>query len=133
MCLLFSEGFMTMVGDTTTLDVSRQSISMKHRSRRLKRQQKNVIGFSQMIQEEDSSDDEEDVVGDDAANEPPELSLSVSGVHEEDFPSRVERMASELDGLVRFLRRGVESLAGGSTEAAPAFGVFAFALEDWDM
>ncbi|KAF5322471.1 hypothetical protein D9619_000707 [Psilocybe cf. subviscida] len=134
MCLLFSEGFMTMAGDTTTiLDVSRHSISMKHRSRRLKRQQKNVIGFSQVIQEDDSSDEDEDIVGDDAEREPPELSFSVSGVDEEDFPTRVERMASELDGLVRFLRRGVESLAGGSTEAAAAFGVFAFALEDWDM
>lgn len=123
-----------MAGDTTTiLDVSRHSISMKHRSRRLKRQQKNVIGFSQVIQEDDSSDEDEDIVGDDAEREPPELSFSVSGVDEEDFPTRVERMASELDGLVRFLRRGVESLAGGSTEAAAAFGVFAFALEDWDM
>jgi len=33
---------------------------------------------------------------------------------------------------VRFVRRGVESLAGGVGEAAPAFGVLAFALEDWD-
>ena len=38
----------------------------------------------------------------------------------------------ELDALVRFVRRGVESLAAGAGEAAPAFGVFAFALEDWD-
>ena len=118
-------------GNTTTLDVSRQSISMKHRSRRLKRQQKNVIGFSQVIQEGDSSD--EDDAEDDAEREPPELSFSVSGANEVDFPTRVEQMASELDGLVRFLRRGIESLAGGGTEAAPAFGVFAFALEDWDM
>lgn len=122
-----------MAGDTTNiLDISRQSISMKHRSRRLKRQQKNVIGFSQVIQEDDSSD-EEDLVGDDAETEPPEPSFSIPGVDDEDFPTRVERMATDLDGLVRFLRRGVESLAGGSSEAASAFGVLAFALEDWDM
>ena len=42
-------------------------------------------------------------------------------------------MSSELDGLVRFLRRGIEGLAGGTDEAAPAFGVLAFALEDWDI
>ena len=41
-------------------------------------------------------------------------------------------MSTELDALVRFVRRGVESLAGGTSEAASAFGVFAFALEDWD-
>jgi hypothetical protein len=60
------------------------------------------------------------------------LSSSIVSV-EEDFFVRVERMSSELDGLVRFLRRGVESLAGGTGEAAPAFGVLAFALEDWDI
>ena len=38
---------------------------------------------------------------------------------------------SELDGLVRFLRKGIEGLAGGTGEATPTFGVLAFALEDW--
>ena len=54
-------------------------------------------------------------------------------LEEENFFVRAERMSSELDGLVRFLRRGIESLAGGTGEAAPAFGVLAFALEDWDI
>ena len=57
----------------------------------------------------------------------------VSLNEEGDFFVRVERMSSELDGLVRFLRRGIESLAGGTGEAAPAFGVLAYALEDWDI
>jgi len=142
MCLHFSEGFVAFAGDTTaTLDVSRQSIIMKrHRSRRQRRQRKNVIGFSQSLQaEDDSSDDEEDddqdAEGTDHGHAPlePSYSFGASVTSDENFFVRVERMSSELDGLVRFLRRGVESLAGGASEAAPAFGVLAFALEDWDI
>jgi gamma-tubulin complex component 5 len=48
------------------------------------------------------------------------------------FLDRVDKMTSELDGLVRFVRRGTESLAGGTGDAAPTFGVLAFALDDWD-
>ncbi len=131
MCLHFSEGFVAFTGDTTaTLDVSRQSISMKrHRSRRQQRHRKNVIGFSQNLQDDDDSSDDEEGAGTD----PPEPSFEVSTNSEDDFYGRVEKMSSELDSLVRFLRRGVESLAGGSGEAAPAFGVLAFALEDWDI
>jgi gamma-tubulin complex component 5 len=63
----------------------------------------------------------------------PSFSLSASVSYaEEGISTRMDKMSSELDGLVRFLRRGVESLAGGGSEAAPAFGVLAFALEDWD-
>ncbi|KAF8961118.1 Spc98 family-domain-containing protein [Flammula alnicola] len=141
MCLHFSEGFVTFAGDTTaTLDVSRQSINMKrHRSRRQRRQRKNVIGFSQFLQDDDdSSDEDQDLLteGSGQSNDPPEPSYSMLGESvnsEEDFFVRVERMSSELDGLVRFLRRGVESLAGGTSEAAPAFEVLAFSLEDWDI
>ncbi|KDR84121.1 hypothetical protein GALMADRAFT_219953 [Galerina marginata CBS 339.88] len=142
MCLHFSDGFVAFAGDTTaTLDVSRQSIIMKrHRSRRQRRQKRNVIGFSQFLQGENDSSDEEDDILDvengDHINEPPEPSFSMTGTSvtsEEDFFARVERMSSEMDGLVRFLRRGVESLAGGTGEAASAFGVLAFSLEDWDI
>ena len=144
MALHFSEGFLSFGGDTTTtLDVSRQSIIMKkHRSRRRRKQKRNVIGFSQFLQDEDddSSDQEHGgAEGIEHSNDPLEpssfsvLSSSVVSLEEENFFVRVERMSSELDGLVRFLRRGVESLAGGTGEAAPAFGVLAFALEDWDI
>lgn len=142
MCLHFSEGFVTFAGDTTaTLDVSRQSIIMKrHRSRRQRRQRKNVIGFSQFLRAEDDSsddeeDDDEDAEGTGHGQTPlePSYSFGASVTSDENFFVRVERMSSELDGLVRFLRRGVESLAGGASEAAPAFGVLAFALEDWDI
>jgi gamma-tubulin complex component 5 len=145
MALHFSEGFLSFGGDTTTtLDVSRQSLIMKrHRSRRRRKQKRNVIGFSQFLQDEDddSSDQEENggAEGIEHSNDPLEpssfsvLSSSVVSLEEENFFVRVERMSSELDGLVRFLRRGIESLAGGTGEAAPAFGVLAFALEDWDI
>jgi gamma-tubulin complex component 5 len=137
MCLHFTDFFVTFAGDTT-LDISRQSIKMKrHRSRRQGKQRRNVIGFSQSFQgPPESSEDESD---NDADNDvpPPEPSFtfaisSVSSV-DEGFFSRLDKMSSELDGLVRFVRRGVESLAGGTGDAAPAFGVLAFALEDWDL
>jgi len=138
MALHFSEGFISFGGDTTTtLDVSRQSLIIKrHRSRRRRKRKRNVVGFSQFLQDDDdSSDQEEDEAEAGDPLEPSSFSvLSSSTVSvEEDFFVRVERMSSELDGLVRFLRRGVESLAGGTGEAAPAFGVLAFALEDWDI
>ena len=65
----------------------------------------------------------------------PELSFSaIASISyaEEGFQDQIGKMSTELDGLVRFLRRGVESLAEATGEAAPAFGVLAFALEDWD-
>ena len=139
MCLHFSEGFVAFAGDTTaTLDVSRHSIIMKrHRSRRQRQQRKNVIGFSQSLHDcDDSEDEDEDEQGADHGHAPSEPSYSIleaSVTSDEDFLGRVARMSSELDGLVRFLRRGTESLAGGTSEAAPAFGVLAFALEDWDI
>lgn len=133
--------FATFAGDTTTtLDVSRQSISMRrHRSRRQRRQRRDVIGFSQSLHEseassEDEDEDEEVEVNLDTIPDTPDPSFSMmSSAAGEDFFTRVDKMSTELDGLVRFVRRGVESLAGGVSEAAPAFGVLAFALEDWDM
>jgi len=35
--------------------------------------------------------------------------------------------------LVRFVRRGVESLANAVGNAVSTFGILAFALEDWDL
>jgi gamma-tubulin complex component 5 len=68
---------------------------------------------------------------------PPEPSFSYAASTtisfvEESFFSRVDRMSSELAGLVRFIRRGVEDLASGSGEVASTFGILAFNLEDWD-
>ena len=136
MCLHFSEGFITFAGDSsTTLDVSRQSLNIKrHRSRSQRKRRRNVIGFLQSLQDDSPSSDDEDDEDVDAAVEPSVSMLGDSSRYSEgDFFARVERMSSELDGLVRFLRRGIETLAGGTSEAAPAFGVLAFSLQDWDV
>ena len=141
MCLHFSGVFTSYAGDTTAMhDVSRQSITIKHRSRRLKRQQRNVIGFSSAsvppsasFRDIDSSDDDYDE-GNESTG-PPETTFSVAddtGYGENVFES-IEQMSKELDGLVRFVRRGVEGLSGGPGEEAATFGVLAFALEDWDI
>ncbi|KAF9559664.1 hypothetical protein CPC08DRAFT_723770 [Agrocybe pediades] len=143
MCLHFGDGFVDFAGSSATLDLSRQSINVKrHRSRRQERQNRNVVSFSQNRDHEWSSDedeDEEDIMDSEDGGrikEPPEPSFSLGSsvmTQDEGFPARVGKMSSELDGLVRFIRRGVESLAGGTSEAGPAFGVLAFSLEDWDM
>ncbi|KAF8592572.1 hypothetical protein K439DRAFT_1610352 [Ramaria rubella] len=57
-------------------------------------------------------------------------SVSVTG---DDFFARQERIHTELDGLLRFIRRGVESLAAGTGDASATFGVLAFCLEDWEL
>jgi gamma-tubulin complex component 5 len=43
----------------------------------------------------------------------------------------IYEMQGELDKLVRFVRREVEGLAGGTSGTASTFSVLAFALEDW--
>lgn len=108
----------------------------RHRSRRQRKQRRNIIGFSQsLLDSHDSSDDDSDPDEDDL--QPPESTFSMvaSSVSsaDEGFFNRLDNMSVELSGLVRFIRRGVESLAGGNSEAAPTFGVLAFALEDWDL
>lgn len=136
MSLHFSNLFAAFAGNTTnTHDVSRQSITMtRHRSRHQRRQRKNIIGFfSQPKEDSDDSSEDEDELDN---HDPPEPSFSIlaSSVSTEDgAQSQLDKVSSELDGLVRFVRRGVESLAGGTGKAAPAFGVLAFALEDWDI
>ncbi|KAG5654228.1 hypothetical protein H0H81_005915 [Sphagnurus paluster] len=136
MALHFSDVSAAFTGtSTTTLDVSRQSISMRrHRSRRQRYQRRNTIGFSQSLQDiHDTSSSEDDDPEMDSTGPEPSFSTNASMSYaEEGFHTRMDKMSTELDGLVRFLRRGVESLAGGTGEAAPAYGVLAFSLEDWD-
>jgi gamma-tubulin complex component 5 len=144
MSLQFCDIFVSFAGDTTvTHDVSRQSIlSKRHRSRRQRSQRKNVVSFSQVVEDSDeSSDDEEDEVELDALEDDDEdaaqgasFSMAASSISSfEDGYSRIDKMSSDLDGLVRFVRRGVESLAGGTGDAAASFSVLSFALEDWDL
>ena len=144
MTLHFSEAVVAFVGDTTH-DIARHKVTpiKRHRSRRLRRLKKNVIGFSQSLHAISSdvgssssgSESDTDAETDYSSATAPSYSLgdAASGYGEEDFVVRLDTMSSELDSLVRFIRRGVESLAAGAGEAAAAFGVFAFALEDWDQ
>ena len=140
MALYFSDCFVAYAGSDTTHDVSRQSITpiKAHRSRRLKRQKKNVIGFTQEYprHEVDSSDSDSDTDDESVPNVfEADYSMAESNISfaEENIVIRLDKMSTELDTLVRFIRRGVEALAGGSGEAASVFDVFAFALEDWDQ
>ncbi|KAG0698698.1 Spc98 family-domain-containing protein [Suillus ampliporus] len=134
MCLHFSSLSVSFSGDNTH-DISRLSIVMKrHRSRRQRRLRRDVIGFSapKIISDDESDDDDEndEIAG--GASEP-SFSLAASAMsYEGDLPDHLDKLSSELDGVVRFIRRGSESWAGGMSKAAPAFGALAFALEDWD-
>lgn len=143
MSLHFSSIFVAFAGDTTTThDVSRHSVipaRARHRSRKQRRHRKNVIGFSNVQGLQDSEDDESEYENNEIGQggdlpEPSSTSILTSTTTDEEGAfARIEKMSVELDGLVRFVRRGTESLAGGAGDAAPAFGVLAFALEDWDL
>jgi gamma-tubulin complex component 5 len=51
----------------------------------------------------------------------------------EDESAQLQKISVDLDNLVRFVRRSVEKImASGAIENTAAYGVFAFALEDWD-
>jgi len=62
----------------------------------------------------------------------PSLASSISFA-EESFTVKVDRLSEELDGLVRYVRKAVDVLAGGSNETSATFGVLSFMLEEWDM
>jgi len=79
------------------------------------------------------SSDSEQGEGDGYGMEPPSfIGDATVSFAEEDAFTRVEKMSSELDGLVRFIRRGVENLEGKGGPESSTFGVLSFALEDWD-
>jgi gamma-tubulin complex component 5 len=137
-CLHFTNLFTAFAGDTTH-DISRQSITLRHRSRRQRKQRRNVIGFAASLQDLSSDEDEDENDFDAEAGEGPSLDASMSffdtsgPLSDGDFFGWIEKVSREVDGLVRYIRRGVESIAGGTTEAASTYGVLAFALEDWDL
>lgn len=138
MTLHFSDAFIAFAGDAATHDISRHTVApiKSHRSRRLKRLKQNVIGFSQTLPaavSDSSSESDEDADTDYSNATAPSFSAGASSFDEDDFVVRLDTMSSELDSLVRFIRRGIDSLAAGTGSAASAFGIFAFALEDWDQ
>lgn len=135
MCLHFANFFVAFAGETTTtLNVSK---SMRRlRSRRLRRLRRNIIGFTQFVREHadssSSSDDGEEEL--DERRRVPEASFSTSiSISDINPIEHLDKLSKELDELVRFVRRGVESLANAAGDAASTFGILAFALEDWDL
>jgi gamma-tubulin complex component 5 len=126
-------------GDATHDLSSFSMFQMKrHRSKRLNRQRRDVVGFSNSLRElETISDSDSDSDSDEIDAGPPDPSFSYSASNTISFDqdnvlSRLDKMSIELDSLVRFVRRGVENLSGGSGDVALTFGILAFNLEDWD-
>ncbi|KIY51683.1 hypothetical protein FISHEDRAFT_36585 [Fistulina hepatica ATCC 64428] len=137
-CLHFGRVFVELA-NTTTLDISRRSLGLSRRPFPSLALSQNAFTFSRRsLVIKQSSDEEDDEEYEERLDEGPSssilgtsLSLGVSAG--EDIYRGIDKMSKELDGLVKFIRRGVESLADGVGDAAPTFGVLAFALEDWDM
>ena len=132
MCLHFRSIFTAFVGDTTH-DILRLSASMRrHRSRRQRRIRQNVIGFSQpRTGPDDDSDTDLDAEELKAAPET-SFSVAVPSVAQENLSEQLEKLSSELDSVVRYIRRGAEALASGPSHVAQTFGILAFTLDDWD-
>ncbi|KAI6040406.1 Spc98 family-domain-containing protein [Pisolithus marmoratus] len=134
MCLHFRNMFTAYAGDTAH-DVLRLSSSLRrHKSRRQRRIRKNVIGFSQPGTRFDSDGSSSDTdVDEEGLKEAPETSFSIaSSFAQEDLSEQLEKLSSELDSLVRYIRRCTENLSSGTSDAAQAFGILAFTLDDWD-
>ncbi|KIY72852.1 hypothetical protein CYLTODRAFT_417629 [Cylindrobasidium torrendii FP15055 ss-10] len=130
MALSFSDIFVSFAGSANTLDISRASIlTTKRRTRTQRRQRRNTMSIEVDSDSNDDSEDEDEEVM-------PEPKTSSTVDREEAAPGddldNLDRISSELDVLVKFVRRNVEALSGGTDDAAPTFGVIAFTLEDWD-
>lgn len=118
----------------------------RHHQKRARRNQRNTIGFADDVVPSDvdsSSSDDEEIKEEDLEQDQtlpeitqnrsrPSLTSSISFA-EESFTVKIDRVSDELDGLVRYVRKAVDVLAGGSNETSAVFGVFSFMLEEWDM
>jgi len=83
--------------------------------------------------EEDEIIDEEDLKGrEDDGVERPSLATSVSFA-EDSFVVKLDRMSEELEGQIRYVKKAVDVLAGGSSDVAATFGIFSFILEEWHL
>ena len=65
------------------------------------------------------------------------LSFTVP-IHEDDdeaetSPAQLDKLSTDLDSMIKFIRKSVESLSVGTSEAAATFGILSFMLEDWDL
>lgn len=139
MAMVFTECFIAYAGDAT-FDSSRVSItrSRRYRSRRLRRQNRDVVSFThaRSLLDEDlnssDSDVDEFIIPREQVNESMFSFIGSSTSHEGDDPfTRIAKIGNDLDGLVRYIRRKVEILALDSN--IQCFGILAFSLQDWDL
>ena len=110
--------------------------SKLHRSRRVQWERSTTIGFATssretVVQTSDSESDLEDE-DDGLRFDPRSYRMPSVSRDVQQLSGKIIEMQDELDGLVRFVRREVEGLAGGTSVAASTFSILAFALEDWD-
>jgi gamma-tubulin complex component 5 len=154
MSLTFNDMFIAFTGTTgtrgetvTEMTTPKQTFKRRHhRSRRQRRQRKNIIGFSFTEDGEDPRQDQaESSSSSEDEDEYPERVLEGASFSfatsvdasvmlvEGGFPAQIDAMSKELERLVRYIRKKTEALAGGRSDAASAFGILAFALEDWDL
>ncbi|KAH9060930.1 Spc98 family-domain-containing protein [Lactarius vividus] len=103
-----------------------------HRGRRVQQERSAATSLREtVVQTSDSESDFEDE--DDGLRFGPRSYRMPSASRDvRDLSSNIAEMQDELDGLVKFVRREVEGLAGGTSAAASTFSVLAFTLEDWD-
>lgn len=79
-----------------------------------------------------SDEDKDDIDEEEYDNVLPSANGSYSLSDDTDtFSVRLSRINNELNGLVRFVSRGVDSLIAGMGESSSVFGALAFSLEDW--
>ncbi|EIN10987.1 hypothetical protein PUNSTDRAFT_112771 [Punctularia strigosozonata HHB-11173 SS5] len=135
-CLYFSECYVAFTGGLTLDATATDSIlkhGYRHRSRRFRKERRNVVGFSTLQADHFSdtdSDSEENEFDDTEPTLFPTFSASLAPG---DHLKQLETIGADLDGLVRLLRRGVAALSCNDLKTAPYFEQFAFALEDWDL
>lgn len=107
-----------------------------HRSRRAQQERSAAIRFAMALRETDiqSSDSESDSEEEDngLGLGPRSCRTPSASRDERQLSGEIIEMQDELEGLVRFVRREVEGLAGGTSAAASTFSILAFTLEDWD-
>jgi gamma-tubulin complex component 5 len=122
---------------TTHADQASPRIGPKsHRNRRAQQDRSAAIRFATSLREttvqtSDSESDPEDEV-DELRLGPRSYRMPSASRDVRQISSEITEMQDELDRLVRFVRREVEGLAGGTSAAASTFSILAFALEDWD-
>ena len=159
LALRFTRCLTQFVGAGTTHDATRLSFlrtltGRRRKSRRSRASRKNVIGFleSMRFDETESSSSGDDLPAVEIDEEgrishirpslihqgtASYLSFTVP-IHEDDedagaISAQLDKLSTDLDRMVKFIRKSVESLSVGTSEAAATFGILSFMLEDWDL